>query len=284
MRDGRTIADKLGGHRGTKGWSFCCPCHNDRRASAAIYDNTGIVKCFAGCTREELEAKLDELGLVDDGRTHKRSVAIKEYDPPPDPEVLGIWGAAEKTNDTLAESYLRSRGITIAPFERALRFHPQAINPSTHRTQPALVALVYGKRQHNGLRRPIGLQLTFLHADGTKHFRHNIGTFSRNAVWLAEITRELGLAEGTETALSAMQIAGVPCWSTLGVSRLDTIWIPSGVKRLHLFGDNDEPGRNAVARAVKKYTSAGLRVKVWWPPEGCNDFNDVLKLQTRVAA
>ena len=87
---------------------------------------------------------------------------------------------------------------------------------------------------------------------------------------------ELGLAEGIESALSATQLHGVPCWATLGAKRLDAIDLPSCVRRLHLFADNDEAGRAAVERAKQRYTNRLLPVRTWWPPDG-QDWNDVLK-------
>jgi hypothetical protein len=51
------IAAALGGRHNGKGWSFCCPCHDDRVPSASIR-NDGLVTCFAGCPRAEVTAEL----------------------------------------------------------------------------------------------------------------------------------------------------------------------------------------------------------------------------------
>src|SRR5437879_3576256 len=67
MRDGRAIARALGGRRIKGGWSFCCPCHEDRKPSAAIRERDGLITCFAHCDRRALAAALDQLGFVDDG-------------------------------------------------------------------------------------------------------------------------------------------------------------------------------------------------------------------------
>src|SRR5262245_15016851 len=69
MRDGLAIARVLGGKRVKGGWVFFCPCHPDRRKrSAAIRERDGLVTCFAGCERKELEAALDRLGFTDNGQ------------------------------------------------------------------------------------------------------------------------------------------------------------------------------------------------------------------------
>ena len=68
MRDGAAIGAARGGRRNGKGWSFCCPCHDDHEPSCSIRDD-GLVTCFAGCPRAEVLAALDALGFTDDQRT-----------------------------------------------------------------------------------------------------------------------------------------------------------------------------------------------------------------------
>jgi putative DNA primase/helicase len=275
MRDGKAIAAQLGGYHHSRGWQFRCPCHGDRKPSACV-SNAGTVTCFAGCKREKVEAKLDELGFTDDGNNRRGPATISDF--PPNPEVIDTWLFAKLVDGTLAETYLRGRGIHAVTGCWALRFSPSETNPKTGRQQPALVATVFDGA------RPIGVQLTFLHASGARDIRHNLGTFGHGAVRLAmPVGGELGLAEGVETALSATLITGVACWAVLGVSRFDKVRIPRGIKRVHLFGDNDTPGRDAVRCAVRKYTGDGLRVRAWWPPAERGDFNDVLKPK-RIAA
>ena len=50
----------------------------------------------------------------------------------------------------------------------------------------------------------------------------------------------LGITEGAEDALSAMQLTNVPCWASLGAGRMHRVAIPEHVRELHIFGDNDE--------------------------------------------
>ncbi|TWU28412.1 DUF3987 domain-containing protein [Bythopirellula polymerisocia] len=50
--------------QGGKGWSACCPAHEDRRASLSINegeDGRALIKCHAGCTVEEI---CDAMGLT----------------------------------------------------------------------------------------------------------------------------------------------------------------------------------------------------------------------------
>jgi hypothetical protein len=271
MRDGAAIARALGGHRyKNKGWMFCCPCHDDRVPSASIRERDGLVTCFANCPREKVEAALDALGFTDDGQRAPKSTWTA--DTRPEPHVVDAWIFAQKIGGTLAETYLRGRGITGALSHDALRFISQAINPISKAIQPAMVAGVKGDHL-------VGVQLTFLRpSDNAKDFRHNAGSLGSGAVRLAEpIDNELGLAEGVETALSATQLTGIPCWATLGAMRMDGVHIPHTVGRVHIFADNDDVGRAAAAQAVRRYTGAGKRVRVWWPPLEHGDFNDVVQ-------
>jgi Toprim domain len=104
---------------------------------------------------------------------------------------------------------------------------------------------------------------------------HSIGCFEDGSVKLSEPMNEvLGLAEGVEDALSVEQLFGIPCWATLGANRLDTVFVPSDVRELHLFADNDDPGRAAVRRAVAWHTGEGRRVTVHWPPDEYKDWNE----------
>src|SRR5262245_22319388 len=79
MRKGAAIAATLGGRRNGKGWSFCCPCHDDRNPSASIRDDA-LVTCFAGCDRKEVLAALGKLGFTDDGSRAKPRVYRKEIE------------------------------------------------------------------------------------------------------------------------------------------------------------------------------------------------------------
>src|SRR3546814_20734223 len=71
------------------------------------------------------------------------------------------------------------------------------------------------------------------------------------AVRLAPATDTLGIAEGIETAISAMILLGIPVWAALGNERIPRIATPDSVSRLILLPDTDRAGRLAVPRAMK---------------------------------
>jgi len=88
----------------------------------------------------------------------------------------------------------------------------------------------------------------------------------------------MGLAEGVETALSAMQMTGMTVWASLGASRLHNVELPPEVEQVHIFADNDEPGRAAARRAGQMHANTGREVLLRSPPDQCGDWNDFLNL------
>lgn len=96
---------------------------------------------------------------------------------------------------------------------------------------------------------------------------------------LAPATDTLGLAEGIETALSAILLLDIPVWATLGNERLAHIAIPDSVTRLILLPDNDRGGRIGAAKAAEAYVMPGRTIETLWPPHGFNDWNDALRAE-----
>jgi DNA primase len=68
----------------------------------------------------------------------------------------------------------------------------------------------------------------------------------------------------------------MPVWAALGCQRLQRVELPEIVREIHIFGDNDEPGRDGAQRAAELHLKAGRRVVLRFPPEGLKDFNDLL--------
>mgnify|MGYP003340962166 CR=1 FL=1 len=104
-----------------------------------------------------------------------------------------------------------------------------------------------------------------------------LGRLGEGAVRLGgAVGCRLGLAEGIETALSATQIFGIPCWATLGKDRFGKVAIPDSVTELHLFIDGDKGGRIAETRARAAHSRSGRTISTHCPPIGGQDWNDVL--------
>jgi hypothetical protein len=280
MTDAETIGRALGGKRYGDGFLCHCPVpshgkrRGDRNPSLSVRDgdNALLVHCFASCDRLDVLEALRRRGLLDvrnDAPTRRRTLARATHDP--DPAALAIWKAALSAEGSIVEAYLRSRNI-------ALHVPPSlrcglVTRLDRYRT-PVMVAAVQAPSGEI-----VAIQTTLLTPAGSKAPvavpRIAIGILGAGAVRLAKPKDVLGLAEGIETALSAQQLTGVPTWACLGASRMHRVAIPDHVRELHLFGDNDDPGRDAVQRTA--YETRERQVVLRFPPDSCKDWNDFAK-------
>jgi hypothetical protein len=102
------------------------------------------------------------------------------------------------------------------------------------------------------------------------------GPLGTGAVRLGAAQEIMGIAEGTETALSAMTLTGMPVWASLGAKRLHTVELPPFVREVHVFADNDQPGREAADRACEAHCKLGRVVEIRRPPPEFADYNDFI--------
>jgi putative DNA primase/helicase len=87
---------------------------------------------------------------------------------------------------------------------------------------------------------------------------------------------EMGVAEGIETALSAMKLFGLPTWSLINATLMQKWRPPVGVKKVVIFGDNDKSFTGQMAAyslAYKLRDSVEVEVKIPTMPGW--DWNDV---------
>ncbi|MBF5089100.1 virulence-associated protein E [Novosphingobium sp. NBM11] len=277
---GMALVRNLGGHWAA-GKGMCrCPAHPDRSPSLSV--RTGdidlLFKCFAGCDTIDVLRAIARLGPL------PTAGPLNSYTAHPGADegwlqsrAMDLWEEARAITDTPVERYLLNRAIR--QFSPALRFHPRT--PLGPRRQivfrPAMLAAV----QEGS--RVIAIQRTFLdtvlarRARDLGNPRRMLGRPARGTVMLAEATDALGLAEGVETALSAMILLGIPVWAALGNERLGRVAIPTRVDRLILLPDNDRPGRRAEVLAREAHTVPGRTIETIWPWHGLNDWNDVLR-------
>ncbi len=130
-------------------------------------------------------------------------------------------------------------------------------------------------------RKVVAIQRTFLRMDGrgkanVTQPKMTLGAMRDGAVRLGPAGPVLGIAEGIETGLSAMQLFDVPVWCSLSCSRLDRLGLPPEALEIHLFADNGTPGHEAAERAARVYQAQGRRVVVRFPPERFGDWNDAM--------
>ena len=268
----RTIVEQLGGvWRGTRG-ECRCPAHDDSSPSLSVRlgDTAILFHCFAGCTTVEV------LKALQRRRLHDRSaVAMPGVNPKRDMGALAlrIWQASKPVAGTLAEEYLRARGLS-PPFPRALRFNPATVlgSGADKRIMPAMIAAV---ENDLGL---VAIQRTFLDADDVLRKpiskpKVALGLLGTAAIRLAPASDELGLAEGIEDALSAMQWFGTPTWALGGVERLAFVAIPETVRRVIVYGDRGRAAERLLEKA-RDHLGANGREVLCRVPEHQDDWND----------
>jgi len=285
-RRAREIAERFNGYW-SRGKGMCvCPAHDDRSPSLSVtLGRTAILfHCFAGCSNEEVIAALGRRGVRARDLFHGGGAPLLEPQPRqegPDRNARRVWAGSGPLNSSPAERYLSGR--SIREYSPELRFDNQTpLGPRDRvRFLPAMIAAV---RTDLGV---IAVHRTFLDSKGSglarfPQPRRALGSLGTGAVRLAP-PRDgvLGLAEGIETALSAMQLFQVPCWATLGNERFGLVTIPESVRQLHLFIDHDAGGDLAEARAHAAYRQV-QRQFITSRPKGFGlDWNDVL--QARMA-
>lgn len=276
----RKIVEALSGTWSRSRGMCCCPAHADRTPSLSITlgKRAILVHCFAGCTNEAVMQGMAKHGVrisdLFDGTGGP--VTSKSRHEIADRNALRLWREASLLAGSPAARYLAGRGITISSSD--LRFHPRMpLGPKgAVRFLPALVAAV---RNDAGI---LALHRTFLDTDSDRlatfeQPKRALGSPGSGAVRLANpLGGRLGLAEGNESALSAMQMFGIPCWSTLGNERFGLVTIPESVRELHLFVDNDAGGLLAEERAREAYACEYRRIVTRRPERTDEDWNDVL--------
>ena len=269
----------LGGKKNGGGWLVSCPCPNhgngrgDRNPSLSVSDGDDgrlLVRCFAGCTFEDVMDQFRHRGLVSApsvANTNKRSngfsghkAAPVPFDTPvkPDPTALEIWKEAEPIYGTIAEEYLQRRGILLTP--PALCHHRGAMVAAVTQPDGSITAI----------------QRTPIKPDFSRGDRMTKGPLGNGAVRLGAAQEIMGIAEGTETALSAMALTGMSVWASLGGKRLHNVELPPFVREVHIFCDNDQPGREAAFRASDVHRALGRDVEIRRPPPEFKDYNEFI--------
>lgn len=269
-----------------KEWVGLCPFHSERSPSFTVFDGGNRFHCFgcgAGGDVLDFVQALHGVGLREAGEIlGGGELPVVSLPPiPPDDganrtdEAIAIWDAAQPIKDTLAETYLRWRGIDIA-LPDCLRFASLRYGRSGPE-YPVLVAAV-----SDVAGRIMGIQRTYLARDGrgkadVPKAKLSLGRVSGGAVRLTEPARALILTEGVEDALSLIQTLGRAAWATCGTSNLGKVVLPPMTEDVVIGADNDEAGESAARKAAETYAQQGCRVKILRPLPGFKDHNSELQ-------
>jgi hypothetical protein len=275
------IFKSLGGKRtGKNKWLVRCPCPNhgkgkgDRNPSLSVSIGTNgkpLFYCFAGCGYDDITASLQAKGLQLDDKPNFRErprwkkpviVEIENPNPEPNPDAVTLWNNSIEDSGMLIE-YLARRGLLTLP--RSIRWLSATCK---------MIAAV--QRPSDG--KLIQVQTTPIGPDATRAGERmtTSGKLGAGAVRLAKAAPVMGICEGVETGLAAQTIFKMPVWTSLGSSRLHKIELPSEVREVHIFGDNDKPGRLAADKAAEAHHKLGRKAILHFPAGDLNDWNDVL--------
>ncbi|MGQ5702176.1 DUF7146 domain-containing protein [Sandaracinobacteroides sp. A072] len=186
-----------------------------------------------------------------------------------------LWKEAQPIAGTVAEAYLRGRGITCE-LPRTLRFHPEAWHGPTARHYPAMVAVVQGAGA-------VAVHRTWLRADGSgkadiEPAKAMLGATAGGAVRLTDGPSRLAVAEGVESALSLLcGLLDGPAmvWAALSTSGMRGLRLPPEPGWLTIAADGDGPGREAARALAERAHGSGWQVGILDPGTG-RDFNDIL--------
>lgn len=270
-------------------WVACCPFHADRSPSFTIFHGGERFHCF-GCGASgdvldfvqraygvDLIGAAAMLGAGDvpalDLTRADFSAAVKRDT---SGAALAIWRRAVSAAGTLAESYLRWRGI-LPPYPAALRFLWLPCGDLA-----AMPCLVCAVQDAGGA--VTGIQRIWLAGDGMgkadmRDPKRSLGRLKGGAIRLGEPDESglLAVCEGPETGLSLAVMLEAPVWVAAGASFLPGMQFPPEVRSIVIGADNDGAGRDGAAQAARAYAERGLTVRVIYPMDGFKDFNDELR-------
>lgn len=191
-----------------------------------------------------------------------------------------LWNASVPISGTLAETYLRKRGITALCETVALRYHPRCFyrpdESSPSQSRPALIAAVTDEAG-----RLTGVQRTWLDpATGRKARietpRRALGNLLGHGVRFPGMPFDVMAAgEGIETVLSLrMVLPRLPMVAALSANHLSAVLFPQNTAlcRLYIVRDADPAGDGACDRLTERAQEVGIEAITLSPTFG--DFND----------
>jgi hypothetical protein len=281
MSDAREITVALRGKwYGRYGLAFC-PAHRNT-VTPALSVGTGrdgqlLLNCKAGCDFRDVAVALRDRGLSQaDGspqRDYKAEQAAADHKR--SLQAMQLAREAIPITGTIAETYLRGRGITC-PMSDMLRFHPACWH-SSGKHLPAMVARVQGSDGY-------AIHRTYLAAGGSgkanvEPAKAMLGNCAGGAVRLMEADGPLVVAEGIETALSLVSgLLQTPAtiWAAMSTSGMQNLRLPTIPARLTIASDGDPAGRTAAKMLAERAYKLGWTVSFLHAPEG-KDWNDILR-------
>lgn len=192
---------------------------------------------------------------------------------------------AQPISGTLAEAYLRNRGITALHETGSLRFHPRCFyRPDAGAPTEAWPAMVAAVTDLGG--KVTGAHRTWLDPQGFHSIRlgkapidtprRAMGDLLGHAVRFGVPGDVMAAGEGIETVLSLRCVLpGMPMVAALSASHLSALFFPDTLRRLYIARDNDPAGDRAQGSLIEQANGLGIEAIVLSPRLG--DFNEDLR-------
>jgi len=194
-----------------------------------------------------------------------------------------LWAMSQSIHGTLAEAYLRQRGITDLRDCGALRFHPNCwyrLDADDQPGQPsAFPALIAAVRDADEIL--TGVHRTWLDPSGGGKApvatpRRAMGNLLGNGVRYGPAGPIMIAGEGIETILSLRQtMPNLPMISSLSAAHLSALELKPPLVRLYIARDNDPAGHHAADTLAARAIEAGIEPLMLTASLG--DFNDDLQ-------
>ena len=239
-----------------------------------------------------LDVIRESCGLVefrDVAEEARRFLSLPRAEPPYAPRLPVPTGSPEAAQrlfamskpvaGTLAEAYLRARGIETVHHAGALRFHPRCYyRPEEHAPTEIWPAMIAAVTDFSGA--VTGAHRTWLAPDGFGKApvdtpRRAMGGLLGHAVRFGPADDVLAVGEGIETMLSLRcALPAMPMAAALSANHLAAFLFPPTLRRLYIARDVDAAGDTAVAAVTERAEAAGIETLALSPQMG--DFNEDL--------
>jgi hypothetical protein len=191
-----------------------------------------------------------------------------------------LFAMSQPIAGTIAQAYLRRRGITAFHEIRALRFHPRCyyrpdVDAPTE-IWPALIAAVTDLAGNI-----TGVHRTWLNPSGNDKApidtpRRAMANLLGHGVRFGIATDVMAAGEGLETMLSLRgALPALPMLAALSANHLAAILFPGTLRRLYIARDRDPAGDFAGTTLTERAQAAGIEALALTPALG--DFNEDLR-------
>ena len=177
-----------------------------------------------------------------------------------------LWAISRPIRGSVAEAYLRTRGITPLPDCTALRFHPRCFyradrddGSGVRDAWPALIAAVTDDA--GGI---TGAHRTWLDPGGGGKAavatpRRAMGDLLGHGVRFGRVHDVLAAGEGVETMLSLRTVLPtLPTTAALSAAHLGALILPPTLRRLYIAEEADAAGRHGADQLATRAEAHGI--------------------------